>query len=76
MRLLQQDGQRAYERTHSREEFMALIGRNYLDMEPFIVPPEEAEKVEPGITFLEPDCRGCFGASENQCKKCEEERHG
>ena len=76
MRLLQQDGQRAYERTHSREEFMALIGRNYLNMEPFIVPQEEAEKVEPGFTFLEPDCRGCFGASENQCKRCEEERHG
>ena len=37
---------------------------------------EEAEKVEPGITFLEPDCRSCFGASENQCKRCEEERHG
>lgn len=74
MRLLQQDGQRAYERTHSREEFMTLIGRNYLDMEPFIVSPEEEEKVEPGITFLEADCNGCFGAAENQCKRCEEER--
>ena len=69
MRLLQQDGQRAYERTHSREEFMALIGRNYLDMEPFIVPQEEAEKVEPGITFLEPDCRGCFGGIRKSVQK-------
>ncbi len=31
MRILQRDGQRAYERTHSRGEFMALVGRNYLD---------------------------------------------
>lgn len=30
MRLLQQDGQRAYEREHTRAEFMELIGRNYL----------------------------------------------
>ncbi|MDO4647950.1 MAG: hypothetical protein Q4B26_04805 [Eubacteriales bacterium] len=31
MRLIQQDAQRAYERTHSREEFMELFGRNYLE---------------------------------------------
>lgn len=31
MLLLQQDAQRAYEQTHSREEFMGLIGRNYLE---------------------------------------------
>ena len=31
MRLLQRDGQRAFERTHTREEFMRLFGRNYLD---------------------------------------------
>lgn len=30
MRILQQAGQRVYEETHSREEFMKLIGRNYL----------------------------------------------
>lgn len=30
MRMLQEDAQRVYERTHSREEFMKLIGRNYL----------------------------------------------
>lgn len=30
MRILQQDAQRAYERTHTRGEFMALVGRNYL----------------------------------------------
>ena len=28
--MLHQDGQRAYEQTHTREEFMALIGRSYL----------------------------------------------
>lgn len=31
MRILQEDGQRAYERTHSRKEFMERFGRNYLD---------------------------------------------
>lgn len=30
MLILQQDGQRAYERSHTREEFIALIGKNYL----------------------------------------------
>lgn len=30
MRLLQRDGQRAYEQTHTREQFMEMIGRNYL----------------------------------------------
>ena len=28
---LKQDCQRKYEETHSREEFMQLIGKNYLD---------------------------------------------
>lgn len=28
---LKQDCQRAYEREHSREDFLRLIGRNYLD---------------------------------------------
>lgn len=28
---LKQECQRKYEETHSREEFMALIGKNYLD---------------------------------------------
>lgn len=31
MRFLQQEGQRAYERTHTRKQFMELIGRNYLE---------------------------------------------
>lgn len=30
MRLIQEDAQLAYERTHTREEWMELIGRNYL----------------------------------------------
>lgn len=33
MRLIQQDCQREFERTHTREEFMELIGRNYLNDE-------------------------------------------
>lgn len=33
---LKQDCQRKFEETHSREEFMAIIGRNYL--------PDEADK--------------------------------
>lgn len=32
-RLLQQDGQRAYECTHTRKEFMSRFGRNYLEDE-------------------------------------------
>lgn len=74
MRLLQMDGQRAYERTHTREEFMELIGRNYLDKE-HEKPAEQKETNEPGIIFLEPDCHGCFGAADNQCERCMEERH-
>lgn len=31
MRILQQDAQRAYERTHTREQWMELMGRNYID---------------------------------------------
>lgn len=30
MALIRQDAQRAYEKTHTREEFMRLIGKNYL----------------------------------------------
>ena len=30
MRMMQEDCQRVFEESHSREEFMALIGRNYL----------------------------------------------
>ena len=29
---IKQDCQRKYEETHTREEFMALIGRNYLEV--------------------------------------------
>jgi hypothetical protein len=30
MQILHEDGQRAYERTHTREEFMKIFGKNYL----------------------------------------------
>ena len=30
MRILQQDAQQAYEKDHTREEFIRLIGRNYM----------------------------------------------
>lgn len=34
LRMLQKDAQREYEKTHTRQQFMELIGRNYLeDME-------------------------------------------
>lgn len=33
LRLLQQDAQREYEKTHTRQQFMQLIGRNYLEEE-------------------------------------------
>ena len=33
MRLLQQDAQREYEKTHTRSEFIELVGRNYLEQE-------------------------------------------
>lgn len=33
MRAVQQDAQRVYEREHTRQQFMALIGRNYLEDE-------------------------------------------
>ena len=72
MRILHRDGQRAYERTHSRAEFMSLIGRNYLDEEKQEEPKKDTKD---GFMFLEPDCIGCFGASENQCERCEEKRH-
>lgn len=52
MRIMHQDGQRAYERTHSRQQFMELIGRNYMQ-------EEEQERIEKdeksGIIFLEDD---------------------
>ncbi len=31
MRMVQQAGQAEYEKTHSREEFMRLFGRNYIE---------------------------------------------
>ena len=31
MKILRQDGQRAFEKTHTREKFMKLFGKNYLE---------------------------------------------
>ena len=31
IKVLRQDGQRAFEKTHTREEFMKLFGKNYLE---------------------------------------------
>lgn len=31
MRLIQEDCQKAYEKTHTRQQFMELVGRNYLE---------------------------------------------
>lgn len=33
MRLIQEDVQREYEKTHTRKQFLDLIGRNYLELE-------------------------------------------
>lgn len=44
MRLLQRDAQRAYEETHTREQFMSLIGRNYLDEEKEAAGNETADR--------------------------------
>ena len=33
MRIIQMDAQREYEKTHTRQQFMDLIGRSYLDDE-------------------------------------------
>lgn len=33
MRIIQRDCQETYEKTHTRQQFMELIGRNYLDQE-------------------------------------------
>lgn len=52
MRILQRDAQRKYEETHSREEFMRLIGRNYLEGD------EDGEARERGE--VRPDIRGGF----------------
>ena len=50
MRLLQQECQRVYEQTHTRKEFMALIGRNFLDEH---IPAEKAETENDGFWMLE-----------------------
>ncbi len=33
MRIIQRDCQEEYEKTHTRQQFMKLVGRNYLDQE-------------------------------------------
>ncbi len=52
MRVLQRDAQRKYEETHGREEFMRLIGRNYLEED------EDGEAREHGE--VRQDIRGGF----------------
>lgn len=44
MRILQQDAQREYEKMHTREEFLHLIGRNFLDEQ-----KEEREQAQKGF---------------------------
>ena len=72
---LHEDGQRAYERDHTRQQFMERYGRNYLDEEkdePAAVGQDDA----PGFMFLDNKCQGCFGAANNDCRYCEEIRNG
>lgn len=42
MRILQRIGQRAYEKTHSRKQFMELIGKNYLEGDTVQQDPEKS----------------------------------
>lgn len=53
MRLVQQDMQREFEKKHTRQRFMALIGRSYLldDKKVAAVPVQENK--EPGFVRLE-----------------------
>ncbi|WP_343247744.1 hypothetical protein [Diplocloster hominis] len=55
MLILQQDAQRLYEVTHTRQEFMKLIGRNYLDDEKEL--DQQQESAEPGFRYLD-ECDG------------------
>ena len=48
-RILQRDCQIEYEKNHTRQQFMELIGRNYLDEEE----AKEKEDEEPGFIFLD-----------------------
>lgn len=48
---LKQDCQRRFEQTHSRAEFMQIIGRNYLDAEE----KEEVATLDEGGFFLLPE---------------------
>ena len=48
-RILQRDCQIEYEKNHTRQQFMELIGWNYLDEEE----PKEKEDEEPGFIFLD-----------------------
>lgn len=48
MRIIQKEGQREYEKTHSREEFINRFGRNYLTEEK----AGEIKEEELGIWFL------------------------
>lgn len=54
MRIIQEEAQRAFESTHTREQFMERFGRNYLgDKEK--EPDRQQEPEEPGFRFLEED---------------------
>ena len=64
----------AQEVIHLRGAVIPLIRLDQvLDMEEKQEEPKKDTK--DGFMFLEPDCIGCFGASENQCERCEEKRH-
>ena len=49
MRLIQRDAQATYEKTHTREEFMAMIGRNFLEGES----ERQEENPAAGFWFIE-----------------------
>ncbi len=54
MRILQRDAQREYEKTHTREQFMKLIGRNYLDNQEKKIATQGQQDTN-GFRFIEED---------------------
>lgn len=54
MRIIQEDAQKVYELTHTREQFMERFGRNYLEDEEK-KQGRKQEPTKPGFRFLEED---------------------
>lgn len=71
MRILHRDGQRAYERTHSRAEFMSLIVGTIWTKKNR---KNRKRTQKTGSCSWNRTVLVVFGASENQCERCERKR--